>query len=77
MGFTLEDIKSLVLAGFKSAFLPFHIKQSLLRQVAQDLLRFHADGTVDPVVPQSTPPNSMLRTSKRIPMIDAQLEAEL
>lgn len=66
MGFSLQDVKSLILAGFKSAFLPFHVKQSVLRQVAQELSRFHEDGTVDEVAPTSAPPNP-LRSSKRPP----------
>ena len=49
MGLPLADIKSLVVAGFKSSFLPFHIKQAYLRQLSQDLERFHDDGTVAPV----------------------------
>ena len=42
----LADIKSVILSGFKSSFLPFHIKQSYLRHVAQDLVRFHEDGQI-------------------------------
>ena len=49
MGLPLADIKSLVVAGFKSSFLPFHIKQGYLRQLSQDLERFHDDGTVAPI----------------------------
>jgi adenosine deaminase len=48
MGIPLADIKSLILAGFKSTFLPFHIKQSYLRHVAQDLQRFSEDGKIAP-----------------------------
>ncbi|HSN92404.1 MAG TPA: adenosine deaminase [Anaeromyxobacteraceae bacterium] len=33
MGFTLEDITTLLVQGFKSAFLPFREKQELLRRV--------------------------------------------
>jgi adenosine deaminase len=46
MGMPLADIKSVILSGFKSSFLPFHIKQSYLRHVAQDLVRFHEDGQI-------------------------------
>ena len=53
MRMPLEDIKSLIMAGFKSAFLPFHVKQALLRQVSEDLQRFHADGTIDPALAAS------------------------
>lgn len=44
----LKDIKQIILAGFKSAFMPFHLKQSYLRKVSAELSRFHADGTIDP-----------------------------
>ncbi len=53
MRMPLEDIKSLIMAGFKSAFLPFHVKQALLRQASEELQRFHADGTIDPALPTS------------------------
>src|SRR5690606_3283057 len=76
MGFSLEDVKSLVLAGFKSACLPFHVKQSMLRQVAQELSRFHADGTVEPVAPTSQP-STPLRSSKSLAQSETlALEAE-
>jgi adenosine deaminase len=52
MGFSLTEIKSLVVAGFKSAFLPFHIKQAYLRRVTQELERFHPDGTIAPAPPE-------------------------
>lgn len=52
MGFSLKEIKSLVVAGFKSAFLPFHIKQAYLRRVTQELERFHPDGTIAPAPPE-------------------------
>jgi adenosine deaminase len=56
MGLPLDDIKDLVLSGFKSAFLPFHIKQGMLRKYVPELARFHADGTIAP--PISQPPNT-------------------
>jgi adenosine deaminase len=40
MGLEPQDIARLILAGFKSAFLPFHIKQSYLRRVSTELDRF-------------------------------------
>lgn len=46
MGLSLADIKSIILAGFKSAFLPFHIKQTYLRRVAEELKRFTSEGQV-------------------------------
>lgn len=37
MGFDLDDIKSMILNGFKAAFLPFHVKQQYLRHVSEEL----------------------------------------
>jgi adenosine deaminase len=37
MGFTLEDIATLVVQGFKSAFLPFREKSDLLKQVNREI----------------------------------------
>ncbi|HEY4119415.1 MAG TPA: adenosine deaminase [Byssovorax sp.] len=48
MGMTLDDIKSMIVSGFKSAFLPFHIKQELLRRATDELTRFSADGSIRP-----------------------------
>lgn len=53
MGLPLADIKSIIVGGFKSSFLPFHIKQAYLRQLSVDLPRFHEDGTV--AAPQPPP----------------------
>ncbi len=46
MGFELRDLKQMIMAGFKSSFLPFHVKQEYLRRVNAELGRFHDDGTV-------------------------------
>jgi adenosine deaminase len=44
MGFTLEDLVTVVIQGFKSAFLPFREKSDLLvdvnRSIAETLARF-------------------------------------
>jgi adenosine deaminase len=40
MGLGLADLKQIVLAGFKSAFLPFHVKQQYLRTVSEELRAF-------------------------------------
>ncbi len=48
MGMSLQDIKTIIIAGFKSAFLPFHIKQAYLRRAVEELARFSDDGTVLP-----------------------------
>lgn len=37
LGFSLDEIKNIILMGFKSAFLPQAIKQSLLREVIKEL----------------------------------------
>ena len=44
MGLQLRDIKQLILSGFKSAFLPFHVKQQYLRNVSEELKAFPDDG---------------------------------
>jgi adenosine deaminase len=62
MGLGLLDMKSIIMAGFKSAFLPFHVKQSLLRRVSEDLSRFRDDGTIE-TGPTSSQ-KQMLRSSK-------------
>jgi adenosine deaminase len=43
MGFTLADLKQCVVSGFKSAFLPFHVKQQYLRKVSEELKAFTED----------------------------------
>jgi adenosine deaminase len=53
MRMNLMDIKSIIMGGFKSAFVPFHVKQQLLRTVSEELQRFHADGTITPLPPTS------------------------
>jgi adenosine deaminase len=58
MGMSLADIKSIILAGFKSAFMPFHIKQSYLRKVSEELERFSPDGQIKPA---TAPAGSTLR----------------
>ena len=48
MGLSLQDMKNIIIAGFKSAFLPFHVKQAYLRRVVEELERFRPDGQVLP-----------------------------
>jgi len=40
MGLALADIKRVITNGLKAAFLPFHIKQAMLRRVAKELESF-------------------------------------
>lgn len=49
MGLSLTDIKQIILSGFKSAFLPFHIKQQYLRHVSEELKAFSDDPPYDDV----------------------------
>ena len=44
MGVPFQDIKSMVTAGFKSAFMPFHEKQAILRRITQELNRYDDAG---------------------------------
>jgi adenosine deaminase len=44
MGMSFRDIKSVIMAGFKSSFLPFHERHGYLRRVGQELSRFDDDG---------------------------------
>jgi adenosine deaminase len=44
LGVPFRDIKSIVIAGFKSSFMPFHEKQAALRRVTQELSRFDDNG---------------------------------
>jgi adenosine deaminase len=58
MGMSLADIKQIVLSGFKSAFLPFHVKQQYLRRVSEELKSITAGGPADATAPStvSEPP---------------------
>ncbi len=59
MGMPLSDIKTIIVAGFKSAFLPFHVKQAMLRDVSAELARFREDGSVEPLPAPSSLPKHM------------------
>ncbi len=59
MGMALDDIKTIVMAGFKSAFLPFHVKQAMLRDVGAELTRFREDGVIEPAAAPSSLPKQM------------------
>jgi adenosine deaminase len=52
LGLGLGDLKQIVLAGFKSAFLPFHVKQQYLRKVSEELRAFDEKTSI---APQSSP----------------------
>src|SRR6185436_4338138 len=61
MGMSFRDIKSIVMAGFKSSFLPFHERQAYLRRVGQELSRLDDDGNVV----SSPPPASSSAAGER------------
>jgi adenosine deaminase len=46
LGFTLEEIKELIIMGFKSAFLPYAIKRAMLAEVVTELKSF-TPGSLD------------------------------
>jgi adenosine deaminase len=46
MGVPFADIKSMILAGFKSSFQPFHEKQAALRRVGAELDRYDDNGVL-------------------------------
>jgi len=56
MGMPFRDIKSMIMAGFKSSFLPFHERQVYLRVVGQELARYDDEGNplTSPTFPQVT-----------------------
>jgi adenosine deaminase len=55
MGLTLGDLKGIILAGFKSAFLPFHVKQQYLRSVSDELKTFTEESVLASVSAASPP----------------------
>jgi adenosine deaminase len=46
LGFTLDEIKELIIMGFKSAFLPYSIKRAMLAEVVNELKSF-TPGSLD------------------------------
>jgi adenosine deaminase len=40
LGFTLDEIKELIIMGFKSAFLPYAVKRAMLADVVHELKNF-------------------------------------
>jgi len=54
MGVPFSDIRSIIVAGFKSSFQPFHERQGQLRRVAQELARYDETGSLRDGEPPST-----------------------
>jgi adenosine deaminase len=55
MGLGMKDLKDIIVAGFKSAFLPFHVKQQYLRSVTDELRAFPGDLS-EPLLDRSSLP---------------------
>ncbi|MBL8608679.1 MAG: adenosine deaminase [Myxococcales bacterium] len=51
LGFTMDDLKQVIMNGFKSAFLPFHVKQHLMRKVSEELKAFPSDPPTSVIPP--------------------------
>ncbi len=68
MHMPFRDIRSMVVAGFKSSFQPFHEKQAALRKVAAELSRYDDEGnlksTSEPIV--NTDSSRRLRASAEL-----------
>jgi adenosine deaminase len=54
MGLSFSDLKQIVLSGFKSAFLPFHVKQQYLRKVSEELRNFDEQHLSQPPISLAT-----------------------
>ncbi len=59
IGLSLDSIKKILISGFKAAFLPFHEKQALLRQINKELKDVNEDSIFPPADefpdPEATP----------------------
>ena len=51
LGVPFADIKSMIVAGFKSSFQPFHEKQAMLRRVVSELDRYDENGNLRTLSP--------------------------
>jgi adenosine deaminase len=65
MGLTLADLKQIVLAGFKSAFMPFHVKQQYLRTVSEELRAFTDETSYAPHGPGAPTSGPVLPSTER------------
>lgn len=64
MGMSFADIKSLIVAGFKSSFQPFHEKQAALRRVTAELARY--DDLGNRLAGPTAPPREPVRSSAQV-----------
>jgi adenosine deaminase len=58
LGMSLNDIKHVILNGFKAAFLPFHQRQDYVRRIVEELKNFRDDGSVAPEAPAPAEPRN-------------------
>ena len=71
MGVPFADIKSMILAGFKSSFQPFHEKQAALRRASAELAKYDDNGVL--IATQNGAPTDRTSTRARA---SAQLVAD-
>ena len=58
IGLDLESIKRILISGFKAAFLPFHEKQAMLRQISKELTDVNEDSVFPPAEAASPEANA-------------------
>ena len=78
MGVPFADIKSMILAGFKSSFQPFHEKQAVLRRVGLELDKYDDQGVLVTASSADRPaePASGPERASRRPRASSQLVAD-
>lgn len=79
MGVPFADIKSMILAGFKSSFQPFHEKQAALRRVGVELDKYDDQGvllTASTSTDRPAEPASGVERASRRPRASSQLAAD-
>jgi adenosine deaminase len=76
MGMSFRDIKSIVMAGFKSSFLPFHERQAHLRRVGQELARLDDNGNLASSAAASPPSGPSERIERHQPVAVARVAAK-
>jgi adenosine deaminase len=74
LGFSMADLKQVILSGFKSAFLPFHVKQQYVRRVSEELKAFADDVPADAAARNSSVP---VASAPALPAAPAQLSAKV
>jgi adenosine deaminase len=67
MGVPFKEIKSMILAGFKSSFRPFHEKQAILRGAVSELDRYDDNGNIRPAPAPSAEAQARPRASAELP----------